>query len=300
MSDNAHHVAAVVLNWNNYDDTAECLHGLLNQSYHGLEPLVVDNGSTDGSYERLQQEIDGVRILRNDENRGFTGGMNRGIDYALSEEFEYVLLVNNDVRFPDPDIVQRLIEKYRSESLVGALSPMTTTEVETTNSDSDCPFIPRNGRTGYSQFDSEVSDPDLSYGCDYSCVLFSRKLLELVGSFDDRYFLYFEDIEHGTRIKNQGHHLATDRTVTVKHESHGSSSSPIGPVPSYYDARNRLLFMDQYNSRWEYSYLIPLYAWWFCTRLAYRLYRQNTAGAIAMVRGIADAIRRQTGKGPYP
>jgi GT2 family glycosyltransferase len=300
MSASAYNVAAVVLNWNSYHDTVECLNDLLNQSCPGLKILIVDNGSSDGSCKRLQQEFNDIRLLRNDKNRGFTGGMNRGIDYALSDGFEFVLLVNNDVRFPNPNTVAELVKRYKSEPSLGALSPMTVSETNSVDTDDINFYTPRNGRTGYFRFSSEVSNPDLSYGSDYSCILFSRKVLASVGSFDEQYFLYFEDIEHGARIENEGYHLATDETIVVEHKSHASSSSPIGPLPSYYDTRNRLLFIYEYNSLWEYLYLIPLYLWWFCTRFLYRLYRKNIAGALGMVEGVADAIRGNTGKGPYP
>jgi len=300
MSTDSPLVVAVVLNWNSYDDSAECLRGLRNQSFETMDVVLVDNGSTDGSAEKLQQEFEEVDMICNDRNLGFTGGMNTGIQEALSRDPEFVLLANNDIRLSGSDVVTRLVEKYRATPSLGALSPSFSSSSASSSFIWSSPSNFRNGRNSQRQFVREISDSDLSYGCHYGFVLFSQEILECVGVFDEKYFLYFEDIEHGARIEDRGYHLATYDTLSVEHKSHGSSSSPIGPVPSYYQARNRLLFMKEYNSLSEYMYLIPLYVWWFITRLSYRLYQGNTAGAVAMFRGFTDVVHGKTGKGPYP
>lgn len=94
----SHKVGIIVLNWNNYSDTIRCVRTVLKQQYSNFRVYVADNGSTDGSFESLKEDINDVRVtwIENGANLGFAAGCNQGIARALSDECEYVLLFNND------------------------------------------------------------------------------------------------------------------------------------------------------------------------------------------------------------
>lgn len=98
-------VGCIVLNWNNYEDTKECLLSI-KESKTEIEKIVVlvDNNSTDGSYEKLKEELKShdIYFLRNNENRGYAGGINSGIRYIMQKfDCNYVIALNNDVLVPD-------------------------------------------------------------------------------------------------------------------------------------------------------------------------------------------------------
>src|SRR5882672_11116161 len=90
-------VGIVILNWNNYRDTARCLGSLRSVTYSNYLIYVVDNGSTDGSALKLiaEYENDYIRFILNYENLGFASGCNKGIAQALADGCEYLLLLNN-------------------------------------------------------------------------------------------------------------------------------------------------------------------------------------------------------------
>lgn len=96
-------VTVIVLNWNSYSDTVDCLESVLESSIHGfgLEIIVVDNGSSDGSSDRLEKEYPFIRFLRAVENLGFARGNNIGVRRALELGSDYVLLLNDDVIVSD-------------------------------------------------------------------------------------------------------------------------------------------------------------------------------------------------------
>src|SRR5579871_2684828 len=77
-------VIIVVLNWNNAEDTLECLESLNSLAYENYQVLVLDNGSTDGSVERIRTGVPEVEILERGTNLGFGGANNRGIRRAIS------------------------------------------------------------------------------------------------------------------------------------------------------------------------------------------------------------------------
>ena len=87
-------VSIIILNWNNYSDTAECLDSLSKVDYPKVKVIVVDNGSTDDSLLRLRQEYSEYVFLSAKEKKRFSIGNNIGIQH-LNWKFDYLLLLNN-------------------------------------------------------------------------------------------------------------------------------------------------------------------------------------------------------------
>ncbi len=94
-------VAIILLNWNSYEHTANCIESLSAVRPANFDILVVDNGSTDGSGTALQNKFNHIIYLPNATNEGFAGGNNRGFAYAIEHDYAYSLMLNNDV-FVDP------------------------------------------------------------------------------------------------------------------------------------------------------------------------------------------------------
>ena len=95
-------VAAVVLNYNGKDVTLEALKSLTAMDYPAYHLVVVDNGSTDGSYEAIAERYPQVAQVRTEENLGPAGGANLGIRWALDRGHDYVMLLNNDIEVEPP------------------------------------------------------------------------------------------------------------------------------------------------------------------------------------------------------
>lgn len=152
-------VDIVVLNWNGWEDTIECLESLFQMTYGNYRVVLVDNGSTDGSIERIKDWASGKRqvqskyfiydpntkpipviehdqhapeagrgkepliIIRLKENIGFARGNNVGIKYALSDpEYKYILALNNDT-IVRPDFLERMMDVFKEHPKAGLLGP---------------------------------------------------------------------------------------------------------------------------------------------------------------------------------
>jgi GT2 family glycosyltransferase len=89
-------VSIVIVNWNNYVDTFECIESIYEIDYKNIEIIVVDNGSTDGSYQKLLSSRKIDILLRSAKNVGFSAGHNIGIKRALVNGADYVMIINND------------------------------------------------------------------------------------------------------------------------------------------------------------------------------------------------------------
>lgn len=294
-------VTAVVLNWNNYDDTSSCLKSLLQLEYPELEFLVVDNGSTDGSGEKIESEFPEVTLVRTTENLGFAEGMNRGIQTALSHDSDYIWLLNNDLLVQDEFLLEKLVDKIAEDDDIAAITPLIRSYPDT----DDIWFW--NGRVnwrsgnGYhatvpSSFNNTLISNEYIPFC---CTLFSSSVFRDIGLISDSYFLYYEDVDFSTKLRDAGYNIITYTDTEAYHKQRGSSGSRLGPTSSYYMTRNQLLFKHKYHKRIERSF--PL---WFLIdiiqRLMIRVYNRRFDGLLALCRGLKDGIRGKQGQGPYP
>ncbi|CUH94500.1 hypothetical protein P22_0566 [Propionispora sp. 2/2-37] len=122
-------VAIIVLNYLNYNDTIECVESISVDQYPEKEIVIVDNGSTNDSRERLEEKYrncEGIHLVFSEQNGGFARGNNLGIRYAtVILGCSFVLLVNNDTLFRDPRMITALMEAY--EPGVGVLGPRIIT-----------------------------------------------------------------------------------------------------------------------------------------------------------------------------
>ena len=82
----------IVLAWNNYADTAECIRSLLQLDYANYRVVLVDNGSTDGTEEQARRDFPGIEIVVNPTNLGVPGGYNAGFRYALKRGADAVVM----------------------------------------------------------------------------------------------------------------------------------------------------------------------------------------------------------------
>ena len=122
MKDNeSHRVSAVVINLNGADLLPYALTSLKEQHYDGLDIMVVDNGSTDGSQEMLRSDFSDIYLVENKDNLGFGGANNIGIEHALNDGARYVFLLNYDAVIRE-DCISRMVETMKEigPAIIGA------------------------------------------------------------------------------------------------------------------------------------------------------------------------------------
>lgn len=115
-------VSIVVLNHNQYEVTRDCLRSLEEVRYLAFDIILVDNGSTDGSRERLGSEYTHVKTVSLVENLGVAGGRNAGARRALEQGADYVLFLDNDT-LVRPDFLTELLAVGESDPAIGAVAP---------------------------------------------------------------------------------------------------------------------------------------------------------------------------------
>lgn len=258
-------IVVIILNWNNKELTLECLQSLQKIKVppkSQVSFLIVDNGSTDGSVRAIEARYKDIKIIENKKNLGYAEGNNVGMRYALGKGADYLLIVNNDLEVDENFLVQ-LIEAAKKEKKAGLFSPKIyfapgyefhkERYKETDKGkviwyaggiiDWDNILSPHRGvdEIDRGQY-NKVVETDYTSG---SCLLIKRAVLEKIGLFDKKFFMYWEDSDLSQRAKRAGWQVLYVPQAKIWHKV--AASSAIGSsLNDYYLTRNRLLFGLRY------------------------------------------------------
>jgi len=237
--------AAVVVNWDGGDQNLTCIASLFAQGRELGLVVLVDNGSRDGSAERVAERFPAVRILRNASNLGFGAGSNAGIEAALAAGARSILLVNNDVTLP-PGTLGRLQAALDAHPQVGLVGPRVlyaddpsrvwAAGCELTWRENLTTLVGHGRRDGPQYQTTRVVD--YLAGC---ALLVRREVFERVGAFDAAFFAYSEDVDLALRARGAGF---DSLLVGEASALHAPSSSTGGG----YSARRK--YMMGVNSVW--------------------------------------------------
>jgi GT2 family glycosyltransferase len=212
-------INVLVLNWNNWKDTNECLASLQALDYGDWSVIVLDNGSTDGSVPRIRERFPDVEIMELGENLGYAKGNNAGIRAALERGAEYVWLLNNDATV-DPRALRALVEKAEGDQKIGAVGSAiySMTHPEQLQSWGGG-HVSRIGRSHH--FTGPVSDERVQFLTGAS--LFLRcSAVKSVGLLDEGFFMYWEDADYCFRMRRAGWKLAVSGDSKVWHKEQGT------------------------------------------------------------------------------
>lgn len=299
------YVVACVLNWNNYADSAKCIRSLRKISHPEFDVLLIDNGSTDQSLERLEDEFPEIDTIRTGENRGFAGGFNAGIREALNRTAEYVWLVNNDAIVPDETLLGDLVDSMESDEDIGILSPLIMNYPETDRiwfsggvvdwKHGQVEHEDKNTVLDRNRFEGIVDSDYITY----CCPLIRAEVFEAVGYLPEEYFLYYEDVDHSVRANAQGYRLAIDTSTEMYHRGGGSSAGTRRPIIMYYTARARWLFARRFSDRISAIGFVVSYVAWFSSMMLGQVKNGEPRNGVALVRGMVNGIAGKGGKGPY-
>lgn len=226
----------IILNYNGLKFAEQCVGSVLDSDYPNFEVVVVDNGSTDGSYEVLCRSfgtVSNVRIVRNFRNMGFAQGNNAGYQ---SSRGDIVVFLNIDTKV-ERRWLRELVLELASDSKVGAAQ----SELATYSMD-HLGFVYLRAR-GFSRHDApQIEEPFYPRG---ASMAFRRSVLEETAvdgqPFDPDYFLYFEDNDLGWRVRLRGYGIVLVPSSILCHYGAGSTSSTSLYLRTFSFAKNRLM-----------------------------------------------------------
>jgi hypothetical protein len=293
-------VYIILVNWNGLADTIDCLESLKKITYDNYRIVIVDNASSGNDVEVLEQRYGNyVHIIRNPENLGFVGGNNRGIDYALHEKADYVLLLNNDT-VVDPEFLTHLVRTMTRDGRIGVSGSKIYFEHDRRliwfAGGRNILFNRRYVHYGQNEIDDGRYDEEREVHFITGCVLLIRAgLLQKIGGLDEDYFSYVEDNDLCHRVKRLGYSINYIPKSVVYHKGNKSTRGA-GFIHVYYRTRNRLLFIKKtLHGPAKYSF----YLYWlgvFLGRSTKSLMRGRYRVPLTIYYGVKDFALGRYGK----
>lgn len=291
-----------ILNYNGRENTIDCLRSLekISKENFDLNVIVIDNNSKE-KFNLPPLDLK-IKLIRNKNNLGFSGGHNIGIKYSLDNGADFVVILNNDT-VVDKNFLEEFIKS--SNGKIGIMAPkiyfykgFEFHKDRYTKNEKGKIFWYAGGKMdwknvigshrGVDEVDrgqyNMVEQTDFASGC---CMMIKREVFERVGLLDEKYFLYYEDNDLCQRAKRSNFEIIYNPKSTLWHKNAGSVGGSGSSVQDYYITRNRLLFGMRYSSLRSKLSLIR-------ESLGFLLW-----GRPWQKRGVFDFYRGRFGKGSF-
>ena len=294
-SSTAPSVTMVIPTWNGWHYLEECLGTIAAQRYDGtLTTLVVDNGSADGTADKLRREWPDVRLIRFEENRGFAGACNAGMQAALDAGADYVMLVNNDTLL-HPDMTRELVRAAQAEPRAGLLNPIIGyadrpdvvwahgNVMSLYTGEGDGADV---GRPLAEVASEGVKRVEAATGC---IVMAPARVARELGLLAEDLFMYYEDMDWSLRVRKAGYEILAVPTAVAWHKisSAARRTADYSAFLYYYNIRNRLAVMQR-HARWHHwAVFAPRFGAW----LAFKVAGLTVLGRHGKRNGIVDGLR---------
>jgi hypothetical protein len=285
-----HRVGGVILNYNSAAETLECLESLRAACNVDCRIWVVDNGSRDGSSDPIKAALEAHEtLLELGFNAGYSAGNNAGVRAALIWGADYVLIINPDCRV-EPDFLPPLISALEGRKDAGVACPLVLDEstglVQALGGDHSLwtgsarrRFYHRPVASLDIQACQEVSFP---HG---ACMLVKRECFEDAGLLHEGFFLYYEDVEFGLRVRRKGWKVLAVPQSRVRHED-TTGRRIRDPKVAFYAGRNQVWVERLYANRIQYTSFLGLSAFLrWPTHLVTSLLAGRSAVASATIKG---------------
>jgi GT2 family glycosyltransferase len=292
-------VGIVVVNYNGAAFIERFAESLARVEYGNRRVIIVDNGSSDGSPEKLQELLPEAILMRAPENLGTASGNNLGIRYCLEQGFERLLILNNDTVLTE-DFLSKLVA-FADERTIAVPKILYYDDprlISTHAGGFDWRFGLFRDTFHGKPDGAATNDPRDVQTASFCCALVPASAFREAGLLDERFFMYYEETDWLRHALAAGYRLRYDPSAVVYHmESASSGGGWMTPFKHYYATRNRL-YLVRKNSRSRLWFAV-FTIYFLSTRLAY-LARYAVKGerrpAKALALGVLDYYRGRMGR----
>jgi GT2 family glycosyltransferase len=248
-------ISIVTLTWNQTDVTCAFLESTRQLTYPNYEILVCDMGSKEDPTARMDAgRYPRTRVLRSEVNLGFTGGNNWGMRQAKGD---YIFIVNNDTEVP-PDLLDKLIGPFQKDPSIGVTCPKirfynNKDIIQYAGFNPINVFTGRTTAVGSLEVDKGQHDGSGTTSGAHGCaMLVSRDVIEKVGMFPEKFFIYYEEWDWSARILKSGYKIWYVGDALIFHKE-SITMGKKSAIKVYYHTRNRILYMRRNTNPLQFS-----------------------------------------------
>lgn len=293
---NNENICIILVNYNGYDDTVECIKSIENSDYDNYKIILVDNGSKDKNKILNDNYINNAAdVIISEENLGFSGGNNLGIKYAQEKyDPEYYLLLNNDTVITK-DTISNLKKGFDFDSKAGIITGKIYyfSEPKTIwaaggkfNFNTGIADQPELGKIDDGVQYENTCEVSFATGC---TMLISKQVINTVGYLEESYFLYAEDTDYCCRVLNAGFKIIYVGKALIYHKVSASTGKQSN-MQQYYMFRNNCYIIKTYCNKPLYGYARRIYRTikemkyeHYSLRVLYKAWRDFHKGIIGKV-----------------
>lgn len=236
-------VYVIVINYNGLKYLKTCLSSLERQTYKNYKTIVIDNASTDKSVQYIKQNFPKINVVQAESNLGFAEGNNLAMKFALDQKADYVFLVNNDT-YLEKDLIEKLVTTIESDDSIGIVSPVV---FDLKNKWSLQEMGMAVDRFGYPLPLKNSSDKDCVFFVSGCAMMIKAGLLNKIGFFDEKYFMFAEDLDLCWRAQLAGYRVMVNEVAKIYHASGGSISGGV-IEGSIYKTDAKRVFLREKNT----------------------------------------------------
>jgi len=287
-------VAILIINWKKYDLTFQCINSVLKSSFDNFKIILIDNEFQKNKLN-IYSSNKKIKIIFNKKNEGFAKANNQGINYALENKHDYILLLNNDTRIRN-NLIENLVMHSQSNNL-SIIQPLILNskgdkiwngggEINKFFGIFKTKFRERNFKSNLN-FNLET---DWFTGC---CCLFKSQIFRDEGKFDENFFAYYEDVDYSLRLKKKGYKIGLlTNTYLIHHSSMSSKSEKsfegkLNPHVHYLSIRNHIYLLRKHSNNFNICgvllnqfFKIISYSIYFLIRLRFKKLKMIYKGLI--------------------
>lgn len=244
MANSAPVISFITICYNGFKDTCALIDSLQDRIHSvSYEIIVIDNASREDEASKIHELYPSVIAIRSNENKGFSGGNNIGIQAAKGK---YLFFINNDT-YIEADGIHHLVKCLENNPKIGGVSPkirfaFPPQHIQFAGFTPLSKITLRNDTLGFDCADDEAFDtPHSTPYLHGAAMMIKREAIEKAGMMPELFFLYYEELDWSVSIKRVGYELWYEPQCTVFHKE-SQSTGQESPLRTFYMTRNRLLF----------------------------------------------------------
>jgi len=243
-------IGIIILSYQRYETTERLVSQLVNFKWENISIILVDNNSFDKAGKRIKEKFEKIHLIQLEENRGFCGGNNAGIEYCINNNIPYTLILNDDTILA-PDFHKKLVDKIAviPDSIFAIIGKIFCNDENNTvwYAGGKLSYIQGIGKH-YGHFLPDSSDYNTPKQVNYltGCMIFSpTELYSQVGNLKNEIFAYLDDTEFSMRLKKAGIKIYYEPSIVLYHDiGAGYKFKNFTPLYFYYSQRNRVLITE--------------------------------------------------------
>lgn len=250
-------ICAIVVNFNGTRLTCQCVDSLLSSHYSNLKIVIVDNGSEDRPGDLFRERYPQCEVIESKQNRGYTGGVNIGLEHGLKGDADFFLVLNNDTLI-EPDMIGLLVQAADEHPNAGLISPkilyLEPRDSIWYDGGAFSLFFGVSRHTRLRQKDAQTRlEPRLVSFISGCAFLIGRHTLEQVGLMDETLFHIAEDADLSVRVRKAGYDLVYIPRARLYHVESIATLKYFGSPVQLYLATRNILYVHKKHSRWRHD-----------------------------------------------